>query len=144
MAKAHKDSNGKLDKAMAALVEAQATPVQNQAALVKTQQSFVEQMADLERETAEVRRRSDEEAAKLTRDAEESNRRIAELQRRADERFARIEAILIEHPEISDVRQRQIDYAPTHKAIADAISSIWSSETWPMRRTNRFSDTDLA
>ncbi len=54
-------------------------------------------MADLERESAETRRRSDDEAAKLRREAEESNRRIAEWQRRADERFARIEAILLEH-----------------------------------------------
>jgi hypothetical protein len=86
MARARTETNGKLEKAMealaqshATLAQAQATLVQNQAAFVQTQQSFLAQMADSQRDAAEFRRRTEE------------------WQRHADERFARIEAILLEH-----------------------------------------------
>jgi hypothetical protein len=75
MARAKNQSNGKLDEAMTALAHAQATLVQSQAA-------FLVQLADSQREAAEFRRRTEE------------------WQRRADERFARIEAILLDHSRI--------------------------------------------
>ena len=75
MARARNQTNGKLDEALATLVQSQATLVQNQAA-------FVAQMADFERESAEIKRES------------------ADLKRLNAERFARIEAILLEHSRI--------------------------------------------
>ena len=68
MAPAKNRPNGRLEEAIATLI-------QNQAA-------FVTQMAEINREMAEVRRESDK------------------LQRENAERFARIEAILIEHSRI--------------------------------------------
>jgi hypothetical protein len=75
MARARKNSNGKLDEAMQSLAHAQAT-------LVQTQATLVAQMAESQREGAEFRRRTEE------------------WQRQADGRFARIEAILLEHGRI--------------------------------------------
>jgi hypothetical protein len=75
MARAKNTSNGKLDEAIQTLAHAQAT-------LVQTQANLVAQMADWQRDFAEFRRRTDE------------------WQRHADERFARIEAILLEHSRI--------------------------------------------
>jgi hypothetical protein len=92
MARAKSQSNGKLDEAMQALAHAQAT-------LVQTQASLVAQMADFQRESAEFRRRSEE------------------WQRHADERFARIEAILLEHGRmlhgLPDAVREKIGFKPT-------------------------------
>lgn len=75
MAGARKQTNGKLDEAMAALVQSQATLGQSQAA-------FVAQMADFERETARLKQQS------------------GDLNQLNAERFARIEAILLDHSRI--------------------------------------------
>jgi hypothetical protein len=82
MARARTQRNGKLDEAMAALVHAQATLVENmatltqtQATLTQTQAGFVQSQAALQAEMAAFRRET-------------------------AERFARIEAILLEHNRI--------------------------------------------
>ncbi len=68
MARAKAQRNGRLEEAMASML-------QNQAILVQTRAAFVAQVARTDRE-------------------------MAELKRTTDERFARIEAILMEHSRI--------------------------------------------
>jgi hypothetical protein len=71
-AKAQANGNGRLEEAMTNLL-------QSQALLVQTQAEFVAQKATTDREVAELRRE------------------MAELDRASARRFARIEAILMEH-----------------------------------------------
>jgi hypothetical protein len=75
MARAKSNGNGRLDEAMTALVQAQASLVQAQASLAQNQAMFL---------------------ARVT----ETDARAAEMDRANSERFARIEAILIEHSRI--------------------------------------------
>lgn len=70
-----------------------------QPTLIQTQASLVAQMADFQRDSAEFRRRTEE------------------WQRSADERFARIEAILLEHSRIlhalPDAVRAKIGFKPS-------------------------------
>jgi hypothetical protein len=75
MARAKGNGNGRLEEAMAALVQAQASLVQAQALLAQNQAAFLNRMAETEA-------------------------RMAETDRVNAERFARIEAILLEHSRI--------------------------------------------
>src|SRR5438105_9211009 len=93
MARARNQKNGRLEEAMANLVQSQATLVQNQATLVQNQASFLARMAETDARMAET------------------DREIAEMQRVNAERFARIEAILLEHSRIL-------------QALPDAISEV--------------------
>jgi hypothetical protein len=95
MARAQK--NGRLEEALAALVQAQATLVQNMATLVQTQTAFVARMAESDARFAEWQRVS------------------AALQEENRERFARIEAILLEHSRIL------ADHTRILQALPDAI-----------------------
>jgi hypothetical protein len=82
MARTKDQRNGKLEEAMASLVQNQATLLQNQATLVQTQTTFVARMVKIDEQKVEM------------------DRRLDETQRLNAERFARIEAILIEHTRI--------------------------------------------
>jgi siderophore synthetase component len=85
MARSKGAGNGKLDKldeALRALVQAQATLVQSQAAAHA-------QIAEAQRQIAETQRQN-----------VEGQRRSAEFEQMCVERFARIEAILLEHSRI--------------------------------------------
>ncbi len=75
MARAKSAGNGRLEEALASLVQAQTTLVQNQAA-------FVARIAETDARIAEI------------------NARMAEMDRINSERFARIEALLLEHNRI--------------------------------------------
>lgn len=82
MARTTGSGNGRLQEAMAVLL-------QNQATLLQTQAAFVAQMAETNRRQAETDRRQ-----------AETDRRLTELQQINAERFARIEALLLEHNRI--------------------------------------------
>jgi hypothetical protein len=75
MARAKNAGNGRLEEALATLI-------QNQAMLVQNQATFVARMAEIDARVAEMERL-----------------RI-ETERRLEERFARIEALLLEHNRI--------------------------------------------
>jgi hypothetical protein len=75
MARAKSAGNGRLEEALANLIQSQATLVQNQAA-------FVARIAETDARIAEI------------------NARMAETERINAERFARIEALLLEHNRI--------------------------------------------
>lgn len=75
MARAKSNGNGRLDEAMTVLVQAQATLVQAQATLAQNQAAFLARIV-------------------------ETDARMAEINRTNSERFARIEAILMEHSRI--------------------------------------------
>jgi hypothetical protein len=75
MARAKSTGNGRLEEALANLIQSQATLVQNQAA-------FVARIAETDARIAEI------------------NAQIAEMERINAERFARIEALLLEHNRI--------------------------------------------
>ena len=76
------ERNGRLEEAMVDLQRAQANLVQAQALLVQNQAACQSQIAESNRQSAEWQRQS------------------AEWQKIASERFARIEAILMEHSRI--------------------------------------------
>jgi hypothetical protein len=75
MARAKHNGNGKLDEALAAVLQTQAVMQQAQADMITRAAQFEKEMAQMRRESEDLRRAS-------------------------DERFARIEAILIEHNRI--------------------------------------------
>ena len=75
MARAKSDGNGRLEEALATLL-------QNQAALVQNQTAFVARIAEIDARVAET------------------TARIAEMDRVNAERFARIVALLLEHNRI--------------------------------------------
>ena len=82
MARAKNAGNGRLEEALAnliqsqaALTQSQATLMQNQATLTQTQAAFVARMSEIDA-------------------------RVAEMDRLNAERFARIEALLLEHNRI--------------------------------------------
>ncbi len=95
MARAKAHTNGRLEEALTTLL-------QNQATLVQTQASFVAQSAETNRQLAETKRE------------------LAELERVATERFARIEAILLEHNRIlqalPDTIRDKIGFKPPERA----------------------------
>jgi hypothetical protein len=82
MARARGQTNGRLEEAMATLLQTQTTLAQNQAILVQNQAAFQAQ------------------AAEASRRAAETDRRLIELEREIAARFARIEAMLLEHHRI--------------------------------------------
>lgn len=86
MARAKVHENGKLDEAMTALVQSQAIMVQTQAALV----------AQLAAHKVE----SDKQSAELKIKQVEVDKELAKAERMVENRFARIEAALIEHSRI--------------------------------------------
>jgi hypothetical protein len=96
MARARTNGNGRLEDTMRALAHAQAVFVGNQ--------------AETNREIAESRR----ESAAISRELLELKREIADTNRVNAERFARIEAILIEHSRIlralPDAIREKIDF----------------------------------
>jgi uncharacterized protein involved in exopolysaccharide biosynthesis len=75
MARAKSNGNGRLDEAMATLVQAQSSLVQAQASLAQNQAAFLARIIEIDA-------------------------RMAETDRINSERFARIEAILMEHSRI--------------------------------------------
>ena len=86
MARNKNSSNGRLEEALAALAQSQ---TQNQAALVQAHASLAQAQATL----------VSNQAAFLAR-ASEIDARMAETDRINSERFARIEALLLEHNRI--------------------------------------------
>jgi hypothetical protein len=75
MARAKSNGNGRLDDALTALVQAQASLVQAQASLAQNQAAFLNRLVQTDADTAQTNRIN-------------------------SDRFARIEAILIEHSRI--------------------------------------------
>jgi hypothetical protein len=82
MARAKEQSNGKLDEALTALVQARGVMVHTQAAFLAQSAETAKRLEEIEREKIEL------------------DKKYTESQVRIDERFARIEAILIEHNRI--------------------------------------------
>lgn len=96
MAKRRSESNGngdKLDEALRSLVLAQALLVQNQAASQAQIAESQRRMAESERQMADYQREAARELAEYRRES-------AKYQQEAAQRFARIEAILLEHSRI--------------------------------------------
>jgi hypothetical protein len=93
MARAKDQRNGRLEEAMQNLLQSQALMVQNQA-------FFQVQIAESNRQIAEARAEGNRLRAETQREIAETNRRLDQMQRENSERFARIEAILIEHGRI--------------------------------------------
>lgn len=91
MARAKNAGNGRLEEAMALLL-------QNQASFVQTQAAFVARMSEIDQRMAE------------------SDRQDRELKQEIAERFARIETILLEHSRIlemlPDAIQRKFGFHP--------------------------------
>src|SRR5207249_1703414 len=91
MARAKNAGNGRLEEALATLL-------QNQATLVQTQAAFVARMAEIDARRAEI------------------DARVAEMERINAERFARIEALLLEHNRIlqalPDAIREKIGFKP--------------------------------
>ncbi len=75
MARAKSNGNGKLEEAMATVLHTQAAMQQTQATMQQAYADMITRFAQFEKEMAQIRRES-------------------------DERFARIEAILLEHNRI--------------------------------------------
>jgi hypothetical protein len=102
MARARINGNGRLEEAMATLL-------QNQAILVQTQAAFVAQKAETDRHMADTDRQMAEIKHELT-----------ELKKSNAERFARIEAILLEHNRIlaalPDQLREKIGFKTAEKA----------------------------
>jgi hypothetical protein len=104
MAKARQSRNGRLEEALATLV-------QNQAVLVQAQAAFLAQKAESDRRMAE----SDQRMAEL-------DRRWIEVERRVEERFVRIEAILMEHSRIFAEHSRILaDHSRILQALPDLV-----------------------
>ena len=82
MARAKSNGNGRLDEALTALVQAHASLAQAQASLAQNQTAFLGRLADIDARMAEMGRGN--------------SARMAEM----GERFARIEALLMEHSRI--------------------------------------------
>ena len=82
MPRAKSNGNGHLDEAMANLVQAQASLVQAQAAMVQNQAAFLARASEIDARVAEI------------------DVQFAATQRENAERFARIEALLLEHNRI--------------------------------------------
>jgi len=93
MARAKSTGNGRLDEAMSSLVQAQAILVQALATLAQNQATFLTRMAETDARMAEMERIHTARMAEMERI---NTGRMAEI----DTRFARIEAILIEHSRI--------------------------------------------
>ena len=104
MSNTDSNGNGTLESAMKALAQSQASLVQTQATFVQNQALFQAQLAESARQIAET----DREMVALKRDD-------AILKRQADERFSRIETLLIEHGRILEEDNRLLD------AMAEAI-----------------------
>jgi hypothetical protein len=79
MARARSAGNGRLEEALATLIQSQATLMQNQATLMQNQATLIQTQAAFLARVAEI------------------DARLAEMDRINTERFARIEAILLEH-----------------------------------------------
>jgi hypothetical protein len=82
MARAKSNGNGRLDESITALNQAMATLAQAQATLVQNQAAFLARIAETDARMAELERQNAARNAVI------------------DERFARIEAILLEHTRI--------------------------------------------
>lgn len=89
MAKAKENSNGKLEQALQALIQAQAI-------LAQTQAEYLTQKAQSDKEAAEIRR----DVAEIQKRTEKTENENAARNRAIDVRFERIEAILLEHNQI--------------------------------------------
>jgi hypothetical protein len=82
MARSKSNGNDRLEEAMRFLVQAQASLTQANATLAQNQAAFLARIAEIDARLAET------------------NRRMTETERINSERFARIEAILLEHSRI--------------------------------------------
>jgi hypothetical protein len=82
MARAKNAGNGRLEEALAALVQNQTALMQNQATFLQNQAAFQARASEIDARVAEI------------------NTRFAETNRINAERFARIETLLIEHSRI--------------------------------------------
>jgi len=83
-------SRGRLEEAMAALVQSQASLTTAQATLAQSQATLIQNQAAFVREMAEVRRE------------------LAEYQRRADERYAQIMLLLAEHGRLLEKMREEV------------------------------------
>jgi hypothetical protein len=100
MARAKTPRNGRLEEAMSNLFQAQTNLVQAHVALAQTQAAHQAQLAEHNQRMAEIREEGIRLHAEHVREMAEINRQHLELKRQADERFARIEALLLEHSQI--------------------------------------------
>jgi uncharacterized protein involved in exopolysaccharide biosynthesis len=82
MARARSTGNGRLEEALAALTRTVATLMQSQATLTQNQAAFLARAAETDARIAQI------------------DARMAEMDRINTERFARIEALLLEHNRI--------------------------------------------
>jgi uncharacterized protein YhaN len=89
MARAKNAGNGRLEEALAALMQNQTALMQNQTALMQNQATFLQNQAAFQARASEIDAR-----------VAEINTRFAETNRINAERFARIETLLIEHSRI--------------------------------------------
>ncbi len=87
MARAKEHGNGRLEDALQALVQAQAT-------LVQTQAAYLAQKPETDKRIAKFEKRNDD------------------WQRQANDRFARIEAILLEHNRILSEHAKFLEKLP--------------------------------
>jgi predicted nuclease with TOPRIM domain len=111
MARAKEQSNGKLDEALTALLQAQAVMVRTQAAFVAQSAEIAERLAELEKEKIEL------------------DKKWTESQLRIDERFARIEAILIEHNRILQSLANTVGAEETRNPKSEIRNKIEVSTT---------------
>src|ERR1041384_6521373 len=89
MARVKNNGNGRLEEAMAKLAEEQKRQAEEHGELEKALRHMLQTQALHQQNQAENQR-----------DLAESRRELSELRRQADQRFARIEAILLEHTRI--------------------------------------------
>ena len=128
MARAKSEGNGKLEEAMTALVQAQAIMVQTQASYLAQKSETDKRIAETDKEIAALRKESiaiEKKMAETTAEFELESRR---LQHQNDERFERIEALLIEHSRnvrgLSDVIRDKIGFKPSGTQPSE-------TPTWP-------------
>ena len=108
MARKKTARNNHLEEAMALLMQSQAALMQNQTALSQ------QQIASMQQQTALMQ----QQAAFLER-LSETDRELAQLRRQTDERFGRIETILLEHSRILSELMRMMEALP--EAIREKI-----------------------
>jgi hypothetical protein len=89
MARSKSNGDDRLEEAMRSLAQAQATLIQANATLVQNQAAFQARIAEIDARNAET-----------NREMIELKREVAETNRINSERFARIEALLLEHNRI--------------------------------------------
>jgi hypothetical protein len=101
MAAQEKNGNGRLEDSLNALVQAQALLVQSQALMVQNQANYLAQKAE-----------TDKWVAQIEKESAQYRKEIGDWQRLATDRFARIEAILIEHGQILKEHNRILQALP--------------------------------